>query len=99
MNLNDLLNPWVMFGLLGQICFSLRFIVQWIHSEKEKKSVIPLSFWYWSIAGGTILFIYAIYKKDIVFTIGQGAGLIVYARNLVLISRHKQVNPVNGANI
>ena len=94
MNFNDLLNPWVIFGLLGQICFSLRFIVQWIQSEKAKKSVIPVSFWYFSMLGGTVLFIYAIYKKDIVFTIGQGAGLIVYARNLVLIARHKQTNPV-----
>jgi len=94
MNFKDLLNPWVIFGLLGQICFSLRFIVQWIHSEKAKKSIIPVSFWYFSMLGGTVLFIYAIYKKDIVFTIGQGAGLIVYARNLVLIARHKQVNPV-----
>jgi lipid-A-disaccharide synthase-like uncharacterized protein len=89
MNFKDLLNPWVIFGLLGQICFSLRFIVQWIHSEKAKKSVIPVSFWYFSMLGGVVLFIYAIYKKDIVFTIGQGAGLIVYARNLVLIARHK----------
>ncbi len=89
MNFKDLLNPWVIFGLLGQICFSLRFIVQWIHSEKAKKSVIPISFWYFSILGGVVLFIYAIYKKDIVFTIGQGVGLAVYARNLVLIVRHK----------
>lgn len=91
MNLNDLLNPWVIFGLLGQVCFSLRFIVQWINSEKAKKSVIPVSFWYFSLAGGAVLFVYAIYRRDIVFTLGQGAGLIVYARNLVLIARHKKV--------
>jgi len=94
MNIKDLLNPWVMFGLLGQICFSLRFIVQWVHSEKAKKSIIPISFWYFSILGGAVLFVYAIYRKDIVFTLGQGVGLVVYARNLVLIARHKQVNPV-----
>lgn len=93
MSFSDLLNPWVIFGLLGQICFSLRFIVQWISSEKAKKSVIPVSFWYFSILGGAVLFIYAIYRKDIVFTLGQGAGLVVYARNLVLIARHKQINP------
>lgn len=90
MNLKDLLNPWVIFGLLGQICFSLRFIIQWIHSERRRKSVIPVSFWYFSLLGGLILFIYAIYRRDIVFTLGQGTGLAVYARNLVLIARHKE---------
>lgn len=94
MNFSDLLNPWVIFGLLGQICFSLRFIVQWIYSEKAKKSIIPTSFWYFSLVGGAVLFVYAIYRKDIVFTLGQGAGLVVYVRNLVLIAKHKQVNPV-----
>ncbi|MBU4376935.1 MAG: lipid-A-disaccharide synthase N-terminal domain-containing protein [Candidatus Omnitrophica bacterium] len=91
MNLKDLLNPWVIFGLLGQVCFSLRFIIQWIQSERHRKSIIPVSFWYFSLFGGLILFIYAIYRQDIVFTLGQGAGLIVYARNLVLIARHKEV--------
>lgn len=92
MNFSDLLNPWVIFGLLGQLCFSLRFIVQWLYSEKMKKSVIPVSFWYFSLAGGAALFIYAIYRRDIVFTLGQGAGLIVYVRNLVLVARHKEKN-------
>jgi lipid-A-disaccharide synthase-like uncharacterized protein len=90
MNLNDLMNPWIIFGLLGQMIFASRFIIQWMYSEKKKKSVIPISFWYLSIAGGTILFIYAIYRKDIVFALGQGSGLLVYARNLVLITRHKE---------
>lgn len=80
-----------MFGLLGQVCFSLRFIIQWIHSERRKKSVIPVSFWYFSLLGGSILFVYAIYRQDIVFTLGQGAGLVVYARNLALIAGHKEV--------
>ena len=91
MNFKDILNPWVIFGLSGQILFSLRFIIQWIHSEKKKKSIIPISFWYLSIAGGAVLLVYAIYRKDIVFTLGQGVGLLVYARNLVLIARHKEV--------
>ena len=92
MTFKDLLNPWVIFGLLGQICFSLRFIIQWIQSERHRKSVIPTSFWYFSLLGGLILFVYAIYRRDIVFTLGQGAGLIVYSRNLVLIARHKKVS-------
>ena len=84
---------WIAFGLLGQICFSTRFIVQWLHSEKKKKSVIPISFWYLSICGSAILFAYAaFYLKDIVFTLGQTFGLFIYVRNLMLIHRHKQVN-------
>lgn len=84
---------WIAFGLLGQICFSMRFIFQWIYSEKRKKSVIPVSFWYLSIVGSIILFIYAaIYLKDIVFTLGQMFGLFIYSRNLALIYRHKEVS-------
>jgi len=85
----DFLNGWVLFGFFGQAAFSARFIVQWIVSEKNKKSTIPVAFWYLSLVGGIILFIYATYKKDPVFVIGQGAGLIVYLRNLILIKRHR----------
>ena len=86
---------WIAFGLLGQICFSMRFIVQWLHSEKKKKSVIPISFWYFSIFGSIILFIYAVFHlKDIVFTLGQMFGLFIYSRNLVLIHRHKEANAI-----
>jgi lipid-A-disaccharide synthase-like uncharacterized protein len=92
MSPNDIFNPWVIFGLLGQLFFSLRFIVQWIYSERAKKSVIPISFWYLSITGGAILFVYAVYRRDIVFVIGQGTGLLVYARNLMLIAMHKKAN-------
>ena len=84
---------WIAFGLLGQICFSMRFLIQWVHSEKKKKSVIPISFWYFSLVGSMILFIYAVfYLKDIVFTLGQSFGLFVYIRNLMLIYRHKEVS-------
>ena len=83
------LNYWVLFGLLGQLAFSLRFIVQWMVSERKKESVVPVAFWYLSLLGGMILFVYALYKQDIVFIIGQGSGLIVYIRNLVLISKKK----------
>ena len=84
---------WIAFGIFGQICFSMRFLVQWIQSEKSKKSVIPISFWYFSIMGSVILLIYAaFYLRDIVFTLGQAFGLLVYFRNLVLISKHKEVS-------
>jgi len=81
---------WIIFGFLGQFLFSMRFIVQWICSEKKKMSYIPIAFWYLSIGGGFILLLYAIYRQDPVFIVGQGAGLIVYARNLVLVARHKK---------
>jgi lipid-A-disaccharide synthase-like uncharacterized protein len=70
----------------------MRFIIQWIVSEKKKESIVPLSFWYLSICGGVILLIYAIYKKDPVFMLGQATGLIVYARNLMLITKKKNLN-------
>jgi lipid-A-disaccharide synthase-like uncharacterized protein len=76
---------WVMIGLLGQSLFFLRFFFQWLESEKKKDSVIPHIFWYFSIGGGAILLAYAVYRKDPVFILGQGMGLIVYFRNLMLI--------------
>ena len=80
---------WVAIGMFGQMMFFGRFFVQWIASERAKKSVVPLAFWYFSIAGGAILLVYAIYKADIVFILGQAGGLAIYVRNLVLIYRHE----------
>ena len=85
---------WVAFGLAGQLLFGSRFIVQWIASERKKVSYIPIVFWYLSLSGGIITFIYAIHIRDTVFTIAQGAGLIVYLRNLMLIySRRSHAQP------
>ena len=78
---------WVAFGLVGQIIFGSRFIVQWIASERKKASYIPIIFWYLSLTGGVITLIYAIHIKDTVFTVAQVGGLIVYIRNLMLIFR------------
>ncbi len=78
---------WLSVGFLGQAFFSMRFLVQWIASERQKDSVIPLSFWFFSIAGGLTLLTYAIHRLDPVFILGQGAGLFVYLRNLYLIRR------------
>ena len=88
--LGALKDPWLIIGLLGQALFFMRFLVQWIASERKKESVIPIYFWYFSIGGGLILFIYATYKKDPVFMLGQGGGLFVYARNLYLIWKKQQ---------
>ena len=80
---------WLILGLVGQALFSMRFLIQWIYSEKHKKSVIPTAFWYFSLAGGLTLLSYAILRQDPVFIIGQGMGLFVYIRNLMLIRKEQ----------
>jgi lipid-A-disaccharide synthase-like uncharacterized protein len=82
------IDAWVVFGLLGQLFFTARFVVQWVASERTGRSTVPHAFWYFSLAGGSILFLYAFfYRHDLVFSVGQAAGLFIYARNLVLIRR------------
>ena len=76
-------------GIFGQLCFSMRFIIQWIYSEKAKKSVIPIAFWYFSLVGGIILLIYAIYHRDPVFIMGQAPGVFIYSRNIYLINKNR----------
>ena len=80
---------WIIIGFLGQLLFFMRFFIQWLASERKKESTIPLAFWYCSIAGGLILLLYAVYRKDPVFITGQSLGILIYARNLYLI-HHKQ---------
>ncbi len=75
------------FGLAGQALYSARFLVQWWASERAGHSVLPNSFWYFSIGGGLALLAYAALRADPVFVIGQVAGLVVYLRNLRLIHR------------
>ncbi|MBL7069650.1 MAG: lipid-A-disaccharide synthase N-terminal domain-containing protein [Candidatus Omnitrophica bacterium] len=81
---------WLILGFFGQFLFFMRFLVQWIASEIKKKSVIPVPFWYFSLGGSMVLLIYAIHRKDPVFILGQSLGFIIYTRNLILISRHKE---------
>jgi lipid-A-disaccharide synthase-like uncharacterized protein len=76
---------WVIFGLLAQLMFTGRFIVQWIASERQRDSVVPVAFWYFSLAGGLMLFSYAVYRHDPVFILGQSLGVFIYSRNLWLI--------------
>jgi lipid-A-disaccharide synthase-like uncharacterized protein len=76
---------WIAFGFLGQAMFSARFILQWVHSERVRRSVIPIGFWYFSIAGGAILLSYAIWREDPVFILGQSFGIVIYLRNLYFI--------------
>lgn len=81
------MNFWIILGLFAQLLFFLRFFVQWIASEKKGESTIPASFWYFSIAGSILLLAYSIYRKDIVFILGQSMGSFIYTRNLILIYR------------
>lgn len=81
---------WYIFGFVFQGCFMARFIVQWIASEKAKKSVVPTSFWLLSIVGAVGLLTYAIHRKEPVFAFGQSTGLFIYFRNLVLISKARK---------
>lgn len=76
---------WVLIGLFGQLMFTARFLVQWISSERARRSIIPMAFWYFSIGGGLILLSYAIYRRDPVFILGQSMGLVIYLRNIWLI--------------
>ncbi len=82
---------WLGLGLVGQLLFSARFIIQWLVSEYQRRSVIPQVFWYFSLSGGLVLLTYAIHKRDPVFILGQGMGLFVYLRNIVLIRRQIRV--------
>ena len=84
---------WLGIGFLGQAMFSMRFLIQWLQSERQRRSIIPVAFWYFSLLGGVTLLSYAIYRQDPVFILGQGAGLIIYARNLYFIWRERSVAP------
>ena len=81
---------WLAIGLLGQTMFMMRFVVQWIHSERHKKSIVPVSFWYLSLVGGLIVLAYGLHRAEPIIIIGQLPGTLVYTRNLMLIHRSKR---------
>jgi lipid-A-disaccharide synthase-like uncharacterized protein len=84
------LDGWVVLGLVAQACFTMRFLVQWIASERAGRSVIPVAFWLFSIGGSLLLLVYALYRRDPVFILGQSFGMIVYLRNLYFIRRERK---------
>lgn len=84
------LDWWVLLGFVAQIMFTLRFAVQWIASEREGHSVVPLAFWLFSIGGGLLLLVYALYRRDPVFIAGQAFGVFVYLRNLQFVLRDRK---------
>jgi len=81
---------WLAVGFAGQALFFMRFLVQWLHSERARRSVIPVAFWYFSIGGGVVLLAYAIHTRDPVFIVGQLGGVLIYARNLQFILRERR---------
>jgi lipid-A-disaccharide synthase-like uncharacterized protein len=81
------LTLWTLVGLFGQALFMMRFIVQWIASERAKQSVMPEIFWYFSLGGGLIVFVYSVHQQDLVFMLGQGLGVFIYLRNIYFIRK------------
>ncbi|AWC23276.1 lipid-A-disaccharide synthase N-terminal domain-containing protein [Aminobacter sp. P9b] len=83
-------NGWILLGFVAQGMFTMRFVVQWLASERAKRSVVPVAFWFFSLGGGALLLIYAIQRQDPVFIAGQGLGLFIYIRNLWLIANERR---------
>jgi lipid-A-disaccharide synthase-like uncharacterized protein len=86
----DINNFWLAVGLIGQFFFTMRFLVQWIYSERKKQSLVPVSFWIFSLLGSFTLLTYALYRQDPVFILGQSCGFLIYSRNLHLIHKRKK---------
>lgn len=84
------LDWWVALGFVAQSLFAMRFLVQWIASERAGRSIIPTAFWMFSVGGGTLLLVYALYRRDPVFIAGQGLGLLIYLRNLQFVNRERR---------
>lgn len=82
---------WLAIGFGAQALFSARFLVQWLMSERARRSIVPEVFWYFSFAGGASLLAYAIHRADPVIMFGQAAGLVIYSRNIYFIWREKRL--------
>lgn len=78
---------WLIVGFTGQLFFTARFLVQWLTSERARRSIVPKAFWYFSIGGGITILCYAIHRADPVFIVGQASGLLIYLRNIYFLSR------------
>lgn len=81
---------WLGIGFAGQLLFSMRFLIQWMASEKARRSVMPIAFWYFSVGGGLTLLAYAIHRQDPVFIAGQAGGLAIYLRNLYFVHKERR---------
>ena len=91
------IDPWLVVGFIGQGLFTARFLTQWIASERARRSIVPATFWLFSLGGGVTLLAYALYRQDPVFIVGQAAGLLIYIRNLVFIRRERRQRAADAA--
>jgi lipid-A-disaccharide synthase-like uncharacterized protein len=89
-------DAWIVLGFIAQALFMMRFLVQWIASERAKRSVVPVAFWFFSLGGGALLLVYAVQRQDPVFIAGQALGLLIYIRNLWLIANERKAMRPNG---
>ena len=89
---------WLAFGVVAQLLFTARFIVQWLASEREGKSVMPLAFWFFSMAGGMMTLIYGLVRREPVIIMGQALAIFIYMRNLMLIFRPKDTTRTKDEN-
>lgn len=96
MDILQSVDTWVIIGFVGQFMFTMRFLVQWVESEKVQRSVIPTSFWVFSILGGSIVLAYAVHKQDPVFIVGQGVGLLIYFRNLYFVVKNHRATSTDA---
>jgi lipid-A-disaccharide synthase-like uncharacterized protein len=94
----DKFDFWLVFGLLAQLVFAMRFIVQWISSERAGRSVVPFAFWVISIGGGLMTLIYGIVKREPVIIFGQGVATLIYVRNIMLIFRARDQDKQTGSS-
>ena len=83
---------WLVFGVMAQLLFAGRFIVQWFASERAGKSVIPFAFWFFSMGGGLMTLVYGVVKREPVIILGQGLATIIYVRNIILIMRERRTS-------
>ena len=84
------LDWWIILGFVAQVLFTMRFVVQWVASERAGKSIIPFSFWTFSIGGGALLLVYAIVRRDPVYILGQGLSLVIYFRNVSFVLKERR---------
>lgn len=87
---------WLAFGIVAQLLFTARFLVQWLASEKAGQSVMPLAFWFFSMAGGLMTLVYGLVRREPVIIMGQALAVFIYMRNLVLIFRNRRKQPASG---
>lgn len=86
----DRFDALLLVGVVGQLLFTMRFLVQWVASERAGRSVVPVAFWFFSIGGGTVTLIYGLYRKEPIIIMGQALSIIIYARNLMLINKQRR---------